>query len=343
METKLFDKHSIIEAAKLLRSGQIVAFPTETVFGLGAIATDERAVSQVFVAKNRPKDNPLIVHIGSPIQLLDFVENISPLAHQLMEAFWPGPLTIIFPYKKGSLAPSVTPHKETVAVRMPNHRDALELIEKTGLPLVGPSANKSSKPSPTLWEHVLQDFEGEIAGILRPVQKLSKIGVESTVVLPQKDKVLILRPGAITKEAIEELGIQVEELSANKQLKSNQDLMAPGVKYRHYSPKQPVWIISESKIDQIETLIKMIPKKVAVQADDRVIDRLIAANLHNLIATYKTGPKGDIASATQHLYAGMRQLEKSDCEVMIIQGYEDTPQSHALLNRLTKAASKVIK
>ena len=154
MDTKIYKKEQINEAAAQLKAGQLVAFPTETVFGLGAIATNEAAVSSVFATKGRPQDNPLIVHVSSIEQVAEYVAEVPEIAAQLMKQFWPGPLTIIFPQKPGVLAPSVTPGQETVAIRMPDNPETLALIEATGIPLVGPSANKSGKPSPTAVEHV---------------------------------------------------------------------------------------------------------------------------------------------------------------------------------------------
>lgn len=340
METRIYQRESIQQAAEQLKKGELVAFPTETVFGLGAIASSEIAVSKVFEAKGRPKDNPLIVHVHSIEQVNDYVLEISPLARQLMEAFWPGPLTIIFPMKSEVLAPSVTPGKETVAIRMPNHPEALALIETVGIPLVGPSANTSGKPSPTAVDHVYHDFNGKIAGILAPVEPLLPVGVESTVVLPLEHQVLILRPGAITAEMIRSLAIDVQEKTASEQL-ANPKLLSPGVKYTHYSPKQSVEVlISQSPQDFIEYIEKS-NRKVSVLADDSIIDQMKDFSI--VVGTYRYGAAKDYQKATQQLYAGLRALEQSECEYILVQGFPDSEATHALMNRLTKAADKVIK
>lgn len=339
METKIYTSEQIEEAAKQLRQGELIAFPTETVFGLGAIATDEEAVSRVFEAKGRPKDNPLIVHVHSVEQVFDYVETISPLAQRLMDEYWPGPLTIIFPKKAHQLAPSVTPGKNTVALRMPNHQEALALIRAVGIPLVGPSANTSTKPSPTAVEHVYHDFNGKIAGIIKPKEPLLSIGVESTVVLPLENEVIILRPGAITKEMIAALGIKVSEKSVSEQL-ANSDILSPGVKYAHYSPKQPVFILINNDPQVFIDTIRTMTESVAVLADNRTIDSI--AHLSQVCAVHRYGAVGDYLSATQQLYAGLRALEQTAATLILVQGFEDMPQTHALMNRLTKAAERIV-
>ena len=166
MLTKKFRLGELDEAAALLRRGELVAFPTETVYGLGAIATKEQAVAKVFQAKGRPSDNPLIVHVKDAQQVLDYAAEVPELAKELMERFWPGPLTIILPVKSGVFPANVNNGQETVAFRMPNQQSALRLIDLVGTPLVGPSANLSGKPSPTSVDHVMQDFDGVIAGVV---------------------------------------------------------------------------------------------------------------------------------------------------------------------------------
>ncbi|MBR7927448.1 threonylcarbamoyl-AMP synthase [Aerococcaceae bacterium zg-ZUI334] len=338
METQVFLSEQSTQAAEQLRLGQIIAFPTETVFGLGAIATDEQAVSQVFAVKGRPKDNPLIVHVSSIEQVHSYVESISPIAQRLMDAFWPGPLTIVFPQKKGVLAPSVTPGKDTVAIRMPNQAETLRLIETTGIPLVGPSANKSGKPSPTAVEHVLHDFNGEIAGVLAPKETLLAVGVESTVVMPQGEHVYILRPGAITLPMIAALGISVSEKSATEQL-ADPKLISPGVKYTHYSPAQPVEVLVTDEVTHFIAHIQQEQRTIGVLAQDDIVEQI--QEIPSVKAVYSYGRQGDLQSATQQLYAGLRALEATDCEVIIAQGFADTPDSHALMNRLSKAADKL--
>lgn len=339
IETKIYTRDNIALAAQQLRDGELIAFPTETVFGLGAIATNEEAVKKVFQVKGRPQDNPLIVHVANADQVKEYVTKISDIEDRLMEEFWPGPLTIVFPKKPNLLAPSVTPDKDTVAMRMPNHPEALSLIEATGIPLVGPSANTSGKPSPTRSEHVYHDFNGKIAGILEPQEKILAVGVESTVVFVQDHIVKILRPGMVTKEMIEAMGLEVEELNAETQL-ANPSLLSPGVKYTHYSPKQSVSVLISQDPQRYLEMIELDKRPVAILADEKIVAQL--KSHPKVVATYSYGKKGDLVSATQTLYAGLRDLEQSKAEWILAQGFKESDQSHALMNRLTKAADKVV-
>lgn len=191
----------IAEAARMLRDGGIVAFPTETVYGLGADARNTNAVERVFAAKGRPSDNPLIVHIADMGQLEALVLPYGRTAARLMDAFWPGPLTLVLPVRPGAVSPRVTAGLDTVAVRMPAHPIALRLIEAAGCPIAAPSANRSGRPSPTLAAHVLEDLAGRIDGIVDG--GAADVGLESTVVLVEEDCIRILRPGGVTLEALE--------------------------------------------------------------------------------------------------------------------------------------------
>ena len=222
MLTKKFRLGELDEAAALLRRGELVAFPTETVYGLGAIATKEQAVAKVFQAKGRPSDNPLIVHVKDAQQVFDYAAEVPKLAKDLMERFWPGPLTIILPVKPGVFPANVNNAQETVAFRMPNQHSALRLIDLVGAPLVGPSANLSGKPSPTSVDHVMQDFDGVIAGVVAGDTDQAQIGVESTVVRPMSDRLIILRPGAITQSMLKQVCPKVQEFSVAEQLAAPQ-------------------------------------------------------------------------------------------------------------------------
>jgi len=203
METKKLTKQEIAQAAAAIQAGELVAFPTETVYGLGADALNEAAVKKVYQVKGRPSDNPLIVHVNNVEMVKKYVATLPEVATKLVSAFWPGPLTLIFNVPRDTFSKTVTGGLETVAFRMPDNQATLALIEQANVPLVGPSANTSGKPSPTSAEHVYHDLQGKIAAILDdgPTQ----IGVESTVLdLTAEDGVpVILRPGAITKEQLE--------------------------------------------------------------------------------------------------------------------------------------------
>lgn len=339
--TKIFQRDSLKEAASALQQGQLVAFPTETVFGLGAIANNEEAVKSVFTTKGRPQDNPLIVHVHRSDVVKYYVEEVTETAKQLMEAFWPGPLTIIFPMKKGVFAPSVTPGQSTVGIRMPNQLETLLLIEMTGFPLVGPSANISGKPSPTSVDHVMDDFNGKIAGVVDNYSDFTEVGVESTVVRPTADRIEILRPGAITQQMIAEVvDVDVIEKTSTEQLK-DLTVASPGVKYTHYSPNQPVYMVSpKHSLTDWKQLIQNTEKKVGILAQDEIIEVLIDQKL--AYSHYSLGNASQQELATQRLFAGLRELEVSGCDIIFAQGFEEDELTHAYLNRLSKAAKSIV-
>lgn len=339
-QTKIFDFDNLKEAAGILKEGGLVAFPTETVFGLGAIANDEVAVKKVFEVKGRPSDNPLIVHIANREMVSHYVERVNQTANDLMDRFWPGPLTIIFPAKEGMFAPSISAGRPTVSLRMPNQLETLLLIEMTGFPLVGPSANLSGKPSPTRMEHVLNDLSGAIDGVVKAASKQTHIGVESTVVIAEDDRIVVLRPGAITSQMLSQLNIPVIEMSAEEQLKS-QDLLSPGVKYVHYSPKQAVYLVdAHNTLGEWQSFIRNSKINIGVLADEEWL--LLLQDETAVTSTYSLGPRGDIARHTKELYAGLRYLEQSNCEIILLQGLAESDAAHAYINRSTKAANYLI-
>lgn len=340
MLTKKFRLGELDEAAALLRRGELVAFPTETVYGLGAIATKEQAVAKVFQAKGRPSDNPLIVHVKDAQQVFDYAAEVPKLAKDLMERFWPGPLTIILPVKPGVFPANVNNDQETVAFRMPNQHSALRLIDLVGAPLVGPSANLSGKPSPTSVDHVMQDFDGVIAGVVAGDTDQAQIGVESTVVRPMSDRLIILRPGAITQSMLKQVCPKVQEFSVAEQLAAPQ-IQSPGVKYRHYSPKQAVFLF-ESSEDLANLHAKLVAKggRVGLLADESIIQAL--GQQSPVVATYSLGQPNDADSATRQLYAGLRALEASDCDWILAQAVLESEKYHAYMNRLNKAATSML-
>lgn len=340
MQTKIFSQNQIPQAASLLRQGELVAFPTETVFGLGAIANQNDAVMNVFAAKGRPADNPLIVHVASIEQVGEVVSQLTPTAVKLMENFWPGPLTLVLPVKEGALAEAVTAGHDTVGVRMPNHPLTLQLIEETGFPLVGPSANVSGKPSPTQVKHVLHDFQGKIAGVLQDTNETTEIGLESTVVRPGDGNVEILRLGAVTASMFEKLGIQAEIISEREQL-AQPSIQSPGVKYRHYSPEQPVVMVTYPKdMEEWEEILTRERKKIGLIADEKIIKKF--KNFPNVEAVFSLGEVGDAESFSQHFYAGLRDIEATNCEIIYVQALKEKESTLAFLNRLSKASSFVL-
>ncbi len=339
--TEIFKSDQLPQVAKCIQSGGIVAFPTETVYGLGAIANDAKAVQEVFRVKGRPQDNPLIVHVDSPETVAKFVEITDDVA-QLMDTFWPGPLTIIFPYQGTDFAPSISAGQPTVSMRMPNNADTLALIKEVGFPMVGPSANKSGRPSPTRMDHVLHDFEGEIAGVLVSDEPISQIGVESTVIFPTEQEITILRPGAITKEMLSAVvSVPVIEKTAAEQ-QADKVVYSPGVKYTHYSPKQPVYMIPyDYPMEDVTQWLDEQTGSFGLLADEDYLADL--ASHEAVTATYSYGVAGDIEAATRALYAGLRALEQQGIDYILVQGFNpEDEKAHALMNRLSKATNFVL-
>lgn len=272
METKLFDvtdlkcaKAQLAEAASLLRAGGLVAFPTETVYGLGADAMNPKAAEKIYAAKGRPSDNPLIVHIAEEEDLARLTDVVPDAAKKLMKAFWPGPLTMIF-QKKGEVPDKTTGGLDTVAVRMPDHPVALALIRQSGCPIAAPSANLSGRPSPTKWEHVYQDLSGAIDVILQG--EPCRVGIESTVLDMTGDVPMVLRPGILTPEQIGRVIGREVVLDPALLIHRPRDVSeeaapapkAPGMKYKHYAPKAEM-VILQGEHSRVKAEIKRMAEE----------------------------------------------------------------------------------
>ena len=231
-------------AAEILKNGGLVAIPTETVYGLAANALDAEAVKKIFVAKGRPNDNPLIVHVASLEEIPPLVEEVDPRLYDLAEKYWPGPLTVIM--KKSDTVPAeVSPRLDTVAIRMPSHPDAREIIRLSGVPLAAPSANASGRPSPTSADHVITDLDGRIDAVVDG--GACSVGVESTVVTLVTDPPTLLRPGGITPDQLVDVLGELNISSAVfEKLKDGEQAQSPGMKYKHYAPTAQVTIIRGS-------------------------------------------------------------------------------------------------
>ncbi|MDE1548870.1 L-threonylcarbamoyladenylate synthase [Jeotgalibaca caeni] len=338
METRIFHAENIGEAGKLLSKGQLVAFPTETVYGLGAIASNEEAVKEVYQVKGRPSDNPLIVHVASS-DIAELVASVPPVAQPLMQAFWPGPLTLIFEAKDHVFAPALSSGRGTVSLRMPDQPLTIRLIEETGFPIVGPSANTSGKPSPTTVEHVLHDLSGKIAGVVDG--GATQIGVESTVLdLTDERGLVILRPGAISREMIEEVVDEKVWVGGDKVTADEEAPKAPGMKYVHYSPKQPVILVSGNDSDWSELIDELLieGKKIALLASMETLESLANRGIKDV---YSLGRKEEAREASKHLYAGLRYFDEADVDVILAEGYPKVGIGQAYMNRLEKAASSL--
>ncbi|GKV69144.1 threonylcarbamoyl-AMP synthase [Sporosarcina sp. NCCP-2716] len=311
-----------------LRKGEVAAFPTETVYGLGALATDPEAARKIFEAKGRPSDNPLIVHIGTKEEAGRYAAEISETAVRLMDAFWPGPLTLIFKERPGVIAKSVTVGIGTVGLRMPDHPVALRLLRMLGGPLAAPSANRSGKPSPTEAAHVLHDLDGKIPFILDG--GATGVGVESTVLDMTSVPPAILRPGGITAEMIEDVigPVRTETGAAEEEAPK-----APGMKYMHYSPDAPVWLV-EADEDTIRQAIRVFSKdggKVAVIGPDEL--RTDEAGWY-----FATGPYADPGSLAARLYGALRACDDTAATVILAVETPLEGMGLAVINRLKKAA-----
>lgn len=319
----------IQEAAQLLRDGEVVAFPTETVYGLGANALSDKAVEEIFFAKGRPSDNPLIVHIATEGQLDGIVTEIPSVAKKLMDAFWPGALTIILP-KKDGLSEKVTAGLKTVGVRMPSHPVALALLQEANIPVAAPSANRSGRPSPTTAQHVYDDLKGRIAGVIDG--GATGVGVESTVVDCTGKIPVILRPGGVTREQLEEVVGTVKVDAALKDEKIAPK--SPGMKYTHYAPDAPLIIIEGRK----EFLQGIVDKD---RHDGKKVGVLTTAeNQHGYDAdvVIACGERKDLSSVAQHLYEALRDFNDYDLDVIYSESFTDKGIGQAVMNRLTKAS-----
>lgn len=314
------DDPIFIEAARLLKAGELVAFPTETVYGLGADACNPDAVAKIFEAKNRPNDNPLIVHISDVSQVNQFAMRMSPYIMVLAEAFWPGPLTIVVKAHE-RVKNTVCRGLETVALRIPDHPIALTLIRKAKMGLAAPSANLSGKPSPTKALHVYQDMSGRIPLILDGGS--CRVGIESTVLDLSQDAPCVLRPGVITAKDIERiLGCPVHQASDDLA-----KTRSPGTRYRHYSPEAQVYLVSPavSKI-AFQRLLDYLEQK-----------KLMYVGKRDVPANLRTFPNNEL---TEQLYAILRQSDEEGLDAVVIDGLEEEGVAQPLMDRLLKASSQ---
>lgn len=331
------NEEKLNEAAVLIRAGEVVAFPTETVYGLGANGLDGKAVRKIFAAKGRPADNPLILHIAEKSEIEKLTTGLSANAQALMQAFWPGPLTMVVP-KSDIIPDEVSAGLETVAVRMPVHPVARRLIALAGCPIAAPSANKSGKPSPTNAQDVLEDMDGLIAGVIDGGS--SNIGVESTVVDTTAPVPVILRPGGITKEMLEEVLGVVEidpALAGNSECKPK----APGMKYRHYAPQAPMYLfIGEEAPAQMKAAIAKClasGKKIGVVGSAAVTGDL-PKDKNLVIRSWQE----EQAVLAENLYSWLRSFDHEKVNVILAQGVGESGLGLALMNRLRKAAGNNI-
>ncbi|WP_100405725.1 L-threonylcarbamoyladenylate synthase [Bacillus solitudinis] len=319
---------NIKEAALLIKNGDVVAFPTETVYGLGANALSEEAVQGIFTAKGRPSDNPLIVHIAAQNQLEDLVLDIPEKAKVLMNSFWPGPLTIIF-RKKDTLARAVTAGLETVGVRIPNHPVALALLEEAGVPVAAPSANLSGKPSPTTAKHVFDDLAGRIAGVVDG--GVTGVGLESTVLDCSQERPIMYRPGGVTKEEIEAVigCIDVDPALVTK----SQTPKSPGMKYTHYAPKATLILVEE-----LEDLQKHIDEARAQGKKVGVLTTSEGSSNYQADVVISCGTRYDLSTVAAQLFGCLRDFDNQEIDLILSEVFPEEGVGAAIMNRLNKAA-----
>ncbi len=330
METEFWqsaNEEDLLAAAAIIKKGGLVAFPTETVYGLGANGLSGEAVAGIFAAKGRPSDNPLILHIADQSMLDQLVERVPPAAEKLMRAFWPGPLTLVL--EKSSAVPdAVTAGLPTVAVRMPDHAVARRLIELSGLPLAAPSANLSGRPSPTAARAVKEDLDGRIHGIIDGGS--TDVGLESTVVDCTQELPAILRPGGITYEQLAAVLGKLaqpgpEEKGAPK---------APGMKYRHYAPRAPLYLL-EAMPDEAELAVGL--KRLLAQGKKAgmIVQSNLRGNLPAGVLPFTWDKEEELA---RFLYSWLRECDRQGAEVIFVQKIKSSGLGEAIMNRLVKAA-----
>lgn len=331
------DLTKIQVAAEIIRNGGLVAFPTETVYGLGADALNAEAVAALFEAKKRPLDNPPIIHVANVHEIDALVEKVPKKARLLMETFWPGPLTLIF--KRSNKVPSLTTAGlDTIAIRIPNHKVALALINQCQRPIAAPSANLAGKPSPTTAQHVCEDLGGRIDAIIDG--GATKIGVESTVVDLSVDPPLLLRPGGTSFQILKRaLGsLELHPFVESEQELTLQQIRSPGMKHKHYAPKAEV-ILVEGNIEATVIKIKELSEsykhkgfKVGILATDQTQEAYTADIVRSL------GSRFNIVSIAQNLFRLLREVDALGVDVIITESVPSKGLGLAVMNRLRKAS-----
>ena len=346
METKVItidhnamDLEVLQKAGKIIQSGGLVAFPTETVYGLGGDALNKESSKKIYEAKGRPSDNPLIVHICALEDLKPIVKEIPEDVYRLAEAFWPGPLTIIM--KKSELVPKeTTGGLDTVAVRMPSHPVALKFIEYAGGYVAAPSANVSGRPSPTKAKYVIEDMTGRIEMILDGDG--IDIGLESTIVDMTREIPMILRPGYITREMLEKV---LGEVSVDKTIldvNCKEPPKAPGMRYRHYAPKGQLTIVEGEVTKTIETINELTKKahekgeKVGIIGTEETKDLYLGDSIKSV------GERRDEKSIARTLYTILREFDDEGVTVIYSESFSQGFMGQAIMNRLLKAAGHQI-
>ena len=338
---KITDKEQLkdeelLEAARILREGGLVAFPTETVYGLGGNALDEHASEKIYAAKGRPSDNPLIAHISCMEELPALVREVPEAGRRLAEAYWPGPLTMIF-RKKDEVPYETTGGLETVAVRMPSDPVASRLIRLAGVPVAAPSANTSGRPSPTRAEHVIEDLNGKIDMIIDGGQV--GIGVESTIVDVSGETPVLLRPGAVTMEMLEAVLGRVDiDPAITGPVSADIKPKAPGMKYRHYAPKAEM-VLVEGEMEQVVRNINQETKKAQKEGKTAgIICTEESRNLYPEGILEVIGSREHEETVAHNLFAVLREFDNRKVDCIFSESFSRDQLGQAIMNRLCKAA-----
>ncbi|WP_238885763.1 L-threonylcarbamoyladenylate synthase [Clostridium sp. YIM B02551] len=331
------DIEVILEAAKTIKNGGIVAFPTETVYGLGADALNPKAVEKIFKAKGRPQDNPLIVHVFD--KKIDWlVESVPEIGKKLIDAFWPGPITLIM--KKKPVIPDITSASlDTIGIRMPDNDIALKLIELSGTPIAAPSANISGKPSPTDIERCIEDLSGKVDFIIGGSK--SNVGVESTIIDITVDPPCILRPGGITLEMLREYD---ERIYIDPSIMEKSDLnsrpKAPGMKYKHYAPKAKVKIIKGNREKTIEKINDLVQNYIENGLKVGIMtchERVKCYN--NNAEIISIGSENNMQEIARNLFEALRSFDDRNVDIILSEAFIEKGVGIAIMNRLKKAAA----
>jgi L-threonylcarbamoyladenylate synthase len=326
----------VIRAAKVIREGGTVAFPTETVYGLGANGFDPAACRRIFEIKGRPADNPLILHILGPGWLDRVAGEVGGRAMEFAEKAWPGPITLVL--KKNAKVPGVvTAGLDTVAIRCPAHRIALELIEYSGVPIAAPSANLSTKPSTTRFEHVVDDLDGKVDVIIDGGD--ATFGVESTIINMTVEPPVLLRPGAFTVEELEKhLGRIMVPEAVNRTATDGEVAIAPGMKYRHYAPDKMLVLANDSTILRGAAMMAAdMDDPIAILCSSETANSLMKSIKLRNISVIILGSEGNLYEVARNLFDAFRALDETSAKMGIVQKFDDKGIGMAIMNRISKA------
>ncbi len=344
METKVIQinrdnikKEDFEEAGEILRSGGLVAFPTETVYGLGGDGLNPEASAKIYAAKGRPSDNPLIIHIAEVSDIEKLAVDIPEIAYRCAECFWPGPMTMIL--KKANIVPSeTTGGLSTVAIRLPSDEIARTLIRESGVYIAAPSANTSGRPSPTRASHVYEDLAGRIDMLIDGGS--CEIGLESSIIDLSGEQPLILRPGFITKEDFERVvaSVEYDRAVVAKTMQKDVVAKAPGMKYRHYAPKGQIYIVEGEAANVTERINNECAAHEAVGISCAVVCSHENAEKYTCEHIYDLGLRTEEKAVSSHLFDALRQLDTDGIQVIYSESFEDLKLSEAIMNRLRKAA-----